>query len=71
MKAPAGMLAGAVDLGGRAITNEIELLQFLADDCGAEGFTYDERAGRLHALRWREGFPYTVKSYDVTEVGQR
>lgn len=47
------------------IRTEVELLQFLAADCGAEGFTYDTQAKRIHALRWFEGFPVTVKSYEA------
>lgn len=70
MKLPRG-LSGAVLLQADAprLATEVELLQFLEADCGAEGYTIDEKRGRLHALRWRDGVAETVKVYEFETFG--
>ena len=66
MKLPPG-LSGAVLLADPSAPNlatEVELLAFLEADCGAEGYTIDEKRGRLYALRWREGVAETIRAYE-------
>ena len=75
MKLPPG-LSGAVllaDPNAPNLATEVELLAWLAADCGAEGFTIDEKRGRLHALRWRDGVAETIRAYefDVFDGGKQ
>lgn len=49
--------------GAPILSDDIAILQFVEQDCGAEGFTFYQ--GKLHAVVWRDGVACTVKKYDI------
>lgn len=50
------------------MTSEVDIAKFVQADCAAEGFTVDVQRRKLHALRFREGVAYTIKTYDLDEM---
>jgi hypothetical protein len=49
------------------LNDPIAILNFVEQDCGAEGFTIHE--GKLHAVVWRDGVPLSRKTYDIDSFG--
>lgn len=57
-----------IALPERVFYTEIELLKFLEQDCGAEGFAIER--GEVVALRFNDdGTPRAVKRYQLEIVG--
>lgn len=52
---------------GVVLSDEISVLKFVEEDCGADSFTIFE--GKLCACRWQDGVPYVVKRYEIEGFG--
>jgi hypothetical protein len=51
--------------GAVVLSSEADILKFVEQDCGAEGFTIDEATRQLVAVRWKDGAAFAVKRYDM------